>query len=80
MATGAVPAGAVPTGAVPAGAVPVALQFALNRLFVVTANMGSVFEDVSLLSFCSGGSKLCILSVTLAFQLVLQLSCWVGAL
>lgn len=24
-----------------------ALQFALNRLFVVTANMGSVFEDVS---------------------------------
>lgn len=24
-----------------------ALQFALNRLFVVTANLGSVFEDVS---------------------------------
>lgn len=24
-----------------------ALQFALNRVFVVTANMGSVFEDVS---------------------------------
>lgn len=25
------------------------LQFALNRLFVVTANLGSVFENVSLL-------------------------------
>ena len=25
-----------------------ALQFALNRLFVVTANLGSVFEDVSM--------------------------------
>ncbi len=24
-----------------------ALQFALNRLFVVTANLGTVFEDVS---------------------------------
>ena len=27
-----------------------ALQFALNRLFVVTANLGSVFENVSNLS------------------------------
>lgn len=24
-----------------------ALQFALNRLFMVTANLGTVFEDVS---------------------------------
>ena len=49
MATGVVPAAAAP-----AGAVPMALQFALNRLFVVTANMGSVFEDVSWLGslFC----------------------------
>ena len=41
-----------------------AYQYALNRLFVVTANMGTLFENVSGLLPREGGSKSACAAVT----------------